>query len=296
MIGVRRLMHKLHVDATALGFPGLIRRIITIFRREKFSHYYIIAPRLESARCFEIGGPSPIFKKDGAVPVYADAEVVDGSNFSSQTMWQGNNSSCRTYSYDPSKSAGRCFLLEATNLSEIASGIYDCVLSSHVIEHVANPFKALREWGRVLKENGILILVIPHRDGTFDYRRPLTTLHHLIQDETSDTGEADTTHLQEFLDRIDLQLTHYGDDVGAFRKATVENYRMRGVHHHVFDTRLAIQMTEACGFSILAVESLLPNNIVIAAEKSFNKGGLFLDTQSACLLHSPFRTDRMILK
>ena len=296
MIGVRRLMHKLHVDATALGFPGLIRRIITIFRREKFSHYYIIAPRLESARCFEIGGPSPIFKKDGAVPVYADAEVVDGSNFSSQTMWQGNNSSCRTYSYDPSKSAGRCFLLEATNLSEIASGIYDCVLSSHVIEHVANPFKALREWGRVLKENGILILVVPHRDGTFDYRRPLTTLHHLIQDETSDTDETDNTHLQEFLDRIDLQLTHYGDDVEAFRKATVDNYRMRGVHHHVFDTRLAIQMTEACGFSILAVESLLPNNIVIAAEKSFNKGGLFLDTQSACLLHSPFRTDRMILK
>jgi hypothetical protein len=156
--------------------------------------------------------------------------------------------------------------------------------------------KRCESGGGCLKENGILILVVPHRDGTFDYRRPLTTLHHLIQDETSDTGEADTTHLQEFLDRIDLQLTHYGDDVEAFRKATVDNYRMRGVHHHVFDTRLAIQMTEACGFSILAVESLLPNNIVIVAEKSFNKGGAFLDTQSACLFHSPFRTDRMILK
>jgi SAM-dependent methyltransferase len=166
MIGVRRLMRKPHVDVTTLGFPGLIRRIITIFRREKFSHYYIIAPRLDSARCFEIGCPSPIFTKDGAVPVYADAEVVRGSNFSSQTMWQGNNSSCRTYNYDPSKSAGRYFLLEAANLSEIASGIYDCVLSSHVVEYVANPFKTLREWGRVLKENGILILVVPHRDGS----------------------------------------------------------------------------------------------------------------------------------
>lgn len=55
-------------------------------------------------------------------------------------------------------------------------------------------------------------------------------------------------------------------------------------------------MTEACGFSILAVEPLLPNNIVIVAEKSSNRGGAFLDMQSLCLLHSPFRTERMILK
>jgi hypothetical protein len=81
------------------------------------------------------------------------------------------------------------------------------------------------------------------------------------------------------MDHVDLQLTHYGDDVEAFRKVTVDNYRMRGVHHHVFDTQLSIQMTEACGFSILAVESRLPNNIVIVAEKSFNKERAFLDTQ-----------------
>jgi hypothetical protein len=56
------------------------------------------------------------------------------------------------------------------------------VLSSHCLEHVANPILALREWLRVMTPDGTLVLVLPHKEGTFDHQRPTTTLGHMIDD------------------------------------------------------------------------------------------------------------------
>ena len=55
---------------------------------------------------------------------------------------------------------------------------YDFVISSHVIEHFFDPIKALREWQRVSRK--YIMLIIPHRDRTFDKDRPLTPIRELI--------------------------------------------------------------------------------------------------------------------
>lgn len=39
----------------------------------------------------------------------------------------------------------------------------DYVFTSHVLEHIANPIKAINEWFRVLKVGGYLILIVPHQ-------------------------------------------------------------------------------------------------------------------------------------
>lgn len=41
---------------------------------------------------------------------------------------------------------------------------YDFVYSSHCLEHMGNPFVALRNWWRVVKPGGYLIVYLPHRD------------------------------------------------------------------------------------------------------------------------------------
>jgi len=41
---------------------------------------------------------------------------------------------------------------------------FDFVYSSHTLEHMVNPDIALKNWWRVLKPGGYLILYIPHRD------------------------------------------------------------------------------------------------------------------------------------
>ena len=56
---------------------------------------------------------------------------------------------------------------------------FDFVLASHVIEHIPDPIAALEEWARVARR--YIVLVVPHRDRTFDRDRPLTPLSELIE-------------------------------------------------------------------------------------------------------------------
>jgi len=50
----------------------------------------------------------------------------------------------------------------------------DFVLASHVIEHLTDPIRALREWERVASR--YLFLIIPSRENQIDRQRPLTPL------------------------------------------------------------------------------------------------------------------------
>lgn len=53
---------------------------------------------------------------------------------------------------------------DATALEGVPDGAFWTVYASHVLEHVAAPAVALREWWRVLHAGGNLIVSVPHRD------------------------------------------------------------------------------------------------------------------------------------
>lgn len=58
----------------------------------------------------------------------------------------------------------------------------DFIVSSHVIEHFPNPIKALIEWDRLVKPGGIIFMIVPHKERTFDKGKEKTPLEHLIED------------------------------------------------------------------------------------------------------------------
>lgn len=74
----------------------------------------------------------------------------------------------------------------------------DYVATSHVLEHVANPLRAFEEWGRVLRDGGIIYAVIPDRRYTWDRLRPAATFAHLRDDFVRKVGQSDPTHVQDF--------------------------------------------------------------------------------------------------
>jgi SAM-dependent methyltransferase len=77
-------------------------------------------------------------------------------------------------------------------------GAFDYVFSSHCLEHVPNTLKVLREWVRVLKSSGVLFLVLPHGDRTFDRCRAKTSLaHHISDQEVVGCSSSDPTHFEE---------------------------------------------------------------------------------------------------
>lgn len=53
---------------------------------------------------------------------------------------------------------------DAETLRGVKNVSFDFVYSSHTLEHMLDPVIALRNWWRVLKPGGYLILYIPHRD------------------------------------------------------------------------------------------------------------------------------------
>jgi SAM-dependent methyltransferase len=244
-------------------------------------------------RGLEIGGPSSVFRDERFIPVYAALKSLDGCNFRSGTIWEGALTEGLNYQFFVGKANGYQYLAEATDLGCIGSDQYDVLLSAHMLEHSANPIKALREWIRVVRPDGYLLLVLPHRDGTFDHRRPVTPLSHLIQDYESGISEADLTHLKEVLELHDLTRDRAAGNREAFHGRCLQNIENRGLHHHVFDLRAAIELVDHAGLQLLAAETAKPHHVVMLAKKcSPLDNRAFLKLDSTHFARSPFGSDR----
>jgi len=68
----------------------------------------------------------------------------------------------------------------------------DFIVSSHVIEHFPNPIKALVEWDRLVKAGGIIFMIVPHKERTFDKHKASTPLSHIVEDFKNNNTEPHT--------------------------------------------------------------------------------------------------------
>ena len=59
---------------------------------------------------------------------------------------------------------------------------FDFLISAHCLEHCPDTIKTLKEWIRVVKKEGLLFIILPHCDRTFDKGRKYSTLEHHIKD------------------------------------------------------------------------------------------------------------------
>jgi SAM-dependent methyltransferase len=244
----------------------------------------------------EIGGPSRLFRKGGLLPLYPVLAGLDGCNFSKKTIWEGTIQPGPTYEYQEGKKSGYQFISEAVRLDMIKPESYGFILASHLLEHIANPLKAIAEWLRVLKPDGRLVLVLPHKEGTFDHKRPVTTLAHLVSDYENNTDEADLTHLPEILELHDLSRDPRAGDFVSFKARATKNYENRCLHHHVFDTELAVAVLGHFRMQVLSVDPVLPFHIFLLGAKVVDSAGVsnerFLGPNAEYRFTSPFLSDR----
>jgi SAM-dependent methyltransferase len=215
------------------------------FRFPRRRQYY---SSVENKYGIEIGGPSLLFKT--VLPLYQIVRRLDGVNFATDTIWEGNIKAGDSFNYYQKKS-GRQFIADATDLREITAARYDFLLSSNCLEHVANPIKALNEWKRVIKPGAVMILVLPKKESNFDHRRPVTKFEHLLGDFDRDTGEDDLTHLDEILALHDLSMDPPAGDLEHFRQRSLKNFQNRTLHHHVFDVPLIEEVLDYVEFEIV---------------------------------------------
>jgi SAM-dependent methyltransferase len=220
---------------------------------------------LRGARALEVGGPTGWFRSGGLLPVYSAVAELDGINFATDTLWESSEDAVYAPEGEPT---GRMWIREAADLGGLPSEHYDAVLASHVIEHLADPIAGLREWMRVLRPGGHLLLVVPHKERTHDRRRPVTPLTHMVEDHERGVGEDDDTHFDEVIRLHDMRLDRgAGSDVAAFERRTRENAVHRAVHHHVFVTGTVLELLDHCGLEVRAAVARRPHDIFCLARK-----------------------------
>jgi SAM-dependent methyltransferase len=245
---------------------SLIRRAKSAVRRligVRLRCFRAVRPFVDGKRGLEIGGPSVVF--EGGVrplPIYPRVGSLDNCDFSRDTTWALHQES---YTFSPEKPPGKSIFRDASDLSSIASHTYDFILSSHNLEHFANPVKALQEWKRVTRPGGGLILVLPNYSKTFDHRRTPTSVDHMFDDFERGTREDDLSHLPEILDKHDLGLDPGGGSAEEFRRRSLDNFNNRCLHHHVFDKANSRELLTRCGLNVLAVELAPPFHIFLLA-------------------------------
>jgi SAM-dependent methyltransferase len=242
------------------------------------------AARLQGAVALEPGGPSSAFGRLGVVHVYPKLAALDTLDFAETTLW-----SFKRRDVEPR----RHLIGEAGRLDGISDDSYDAVLSSHVLEHISNPLGALGEWRRVVRPGGHIMLIIPHKDATFDHRRPVTTLEHMLEDAAANTDESDMTHLDEFIELHDIARNPAAPSREIFEERCRENLDNRSMHHHVFISQTVVDLCRAADLRVLLLRPAPPCHILCLCRVDEDSSEDLTDAElKAALASSPFASDR----
>jgi SAM-dependent methyltransferase len=115
----------------------------------------------------------------------------------------------------------------------------DALIASHLIEHLANPVAALREFERVLRPHqGRLVLVVPDRNMTFDSVRQPTPLAQLLAKFHQGVTQVDDEEIKEFCSAIYYQPPIHPTSVREWHNPQrldaelLELHRRRSIHVH----------------------------------------------------------------
>lgn len=209
----------------------------------------------------EIGGPSSVFRQIYNLPIYSHVLSLDNCDFMQNTTWASHTAS---YCFSARKACGKTYFCEGSDLREISDNQYDFLLSSHNLEHMANPIKGLKEWQRIVKPGGHLVIVLPHYARTFDHQREPTSIQHMKEDYERNVGENDITHVEEICAARCLDSGSGSDE--DLKNLLLNNFNHRMMHHHVFDESNSKDLLETIGFKVLAVETQLPFHIYLVAQ------------------------------
>jgi len=246
------------------GIKNLIKDKFFPHKVKPIKKFDLFLKHFTGKRGIEIGGPSGVFSED--IPIYQVMASLDGCNFSSKTIWEGQLVEGDNYNFFDSKK-GYQYICEASDLKEVPSEKYDFLVSSHCLEHCANTLKTIKEWLRVIKVGGAILLVLPDKKNTFDHNRSITKFNHLLEDYELNIDEHDLTHLPEILLQHDLNLDLMAGTLEQFQNRSVDNFSNRCLHHHVFNFDLLKQIFEYNNVEIKNISYADPYHQIILGIK-----------------------------
>jgi SAM-dependent methyltransferase len=199
-----------------------------------------LAERFLSGEGLEIGPlHQPLAMPPQAVPRYVDRMTVDElrSEYPELEDWDLT---------EPD------IVDDGEALGTIAAASQDFVVANHFLEHCENPINTIETHLGKLKPGGILFYAVPDKRFTFDFRRPITPLEHMVADYEEGPERSRREHYDEWARLvIDDQAPESGNGVRASEawvrsKARELERDSYSIHMHVWTQVEFLQLILAC--------------------------------------------------
>jgi len=123
-------------------------------------------------------------------------------------------------------------ICDADRLASVADRSIDFIIANHVLEHMADPLGAIREWIRVVRPGGHIYIAIPEHTNPLDRLRSVTPVDHLIADFEMRTArnKFDREHYREWVASTRPNLSE-PERAEAEAKLVSQGY---SIHFHTF--------------------------------------------------------------
>lgn len=116
---------------------------------------------------------------------------------------------------------------DGERLTTLADESQDFIIANHFLEHCEDPIGAIGNHLRKLKPGGILFYAVPDKRYTFDFRRPVTPLEHMISDHEQGPERSRDEHYEEWArlvtgrdsDAHDLEASNYSIHMHVWTQA-----------------------------------------------------------------------------
>ena len=208
------------------------------------SYWDNLTEQFRDLEVLEIGGPTQLFYDQTMLPVYHKFKVIDNINSTIFELYEHSRDTENIKRYRNN------YDMDAIDIDfNIVTNMYDAIISSHTIEHIANPIRFLKSIHKLLRPNGLILTILPNKPEFWDRTREYTSLEHMVNDYNNNVGEDDLTHLYENLNTDHPWKHKYGiqECENIFKK----NLTIRGLHHHCFNSEISQQLHEYSGFETI---------------------------------------------
>ena len=148
----------------------------------------------------------------------------------------------------------------------------DFLVANHFLEHCENPIGTIETHLRKLRPGGVLFYAVPDKRYTFDFRRPRTTLAHVIGDYENGAEASRPDHYLEWERMIYEPGTPAPEESVALSKADRHEREGYSIHFHVWTQADLLELFMHCRdrfetFDLEAVRRSGLENIVVLRKR-----------------------------
>jgi SAM-dependent methyltransferase len=154
---------------------------------------------------------------------------------------------------------------DGEKLEKVGPESQDFIVANHFLEHTENPIGTIQTHLGKLKPGGVLFYAVPDKRFTFDFRRPVTPLAHMVADYEQGPQISRREHYEEWTRLVigeESPSTGTAEQAGSEEWATTKALELEktaySIHMHVWtqaeflDLMLEVRRRTEGGFDIEA--------------------------------------------